>query len=133
MTRGESPLNTWFGLFAKAKENLAVATRCVEGRQINAAASRFYWASFLAVAWAMAGRGTGPESFESGAKTWNHQMIVQNLRSVLPHPKDLEHRRNYVVLKGLREKADYAPDDVSKEELARLDSWVGALHTRLGL
>jgi uncharacterized protein (UPF0332 family) len=130
---GESPLNTWFGLLPKAKENLTVAETCVETGQCNVAASRFYWASFLAVAWALAGRGTGPDSFKSGAKTWDHTMVFQNLKSALPDPGDKQHRRNYAALKGLREKADYAPDDVSKEELARLDSWVGALQARLGL
>jgi hypothetical protein len=130
---GESPLNTWFGLLPKAKENLAVAKRCVEDGQCNVAASRFYWASFLAVAWAVAGRGKGPDAFKSGSKTWNHTMVLHCLKVALPEPGDGEHRRKYVALKGLREKADYAPDDVSKEELVRLDSWVGALQARLGL
>ena len=128
-----APKGVWYGLYPKAKENLGVGARCMVDGHCNAAASRLYYSAFQAAAWALACAGMSPQSITADAMTWNHTMVRQNLGKILSPSTDRTHLRNYLVLKALREKADYAPEDVSKGELGDLDQGVRDLHLRLGL
>ncbi len=130
---GGGPLSVWHTFCLKAKENLSAGCECLAAGRANAAASRLYYSVFQASAWALAGQGVSPAALQSGAATWNHTMVSQNLRKLFSHRQDRDHLTSYLLLKSLREKADYAPEDVSPTELVGLDARAGRFHARLGL
>lgn len=112
------------GLRGKALQNLRAA-QTLEAAHFDAAASRFYWAAFLACMHALTARGRKPSEFESGATTWTHTMVAHVLATLFP---ERAHRVSYRKLKSLREKADYQPDSVTAPEIEGLADAVRALH-----
>ena len=128
------PSVRWAGYREKATESLSVGLTCLTSSRFNGAANRLYWASFLAVAWAIATiEGKGPADLSRGHTGWNHTLVAMNLKLVLPGPSNRVLRARYKALKALREKADYAPEGVSVAEIADYDQRVRNLHASLSL
>ncbi len=117
------------GLRGKALQNLRAA-QTLEAAHFDAAASRFYWAAFLACMHSLTARGRKPSEFESGATTWTHTMIANVLATLLP---GRAHRASYRKLKSLREKADYQPDSLTASEIEGLADVVRDQHAAVRL
>lgn len=96
----------------KSDENWRVGERCLEDGDLNAAASRIYYAVFQAVlGWARARKGY------SGTQD-SHAAMYRYVSNEGRHYQF--YGKRFKLLRGLRETADYAPDTPGESQIKAL-------------